>query len=133
MSEILLEINETPVILTTGIYDLLKEQVRRRKLSRAEEKALEAQLKKAKQVLRKDLPANVVSVDTIVAVRDTDTGMEATYKLVAPQKARRKHGTVSILSPIGIALVGYPEGSAIEWTFNGALRTISIVKVTSLP
>lgn len=127
-----IQILDTPVILTTGIYDLLKDHIRRRKLSKANEAALEAQLKKAKQVLRKDLPANVVTIGTLVSVKDLDTGQTQDYKFVGPETARKKNGTVSILSPMGIAMIGYPEGAVIEWEFNEGIKKNQIVKVTTI-
>jgi regulator of nucleoside diphosphate kinase len=101
-----IQVLDTPVILTTGIYDLLKEHIRRKKLSKANEAALEAQLKKARQVLRKDLPADVVTVDTLVTVKDLETGDTQEYKFVGPDSAKKKNGTVSILSSMGIAMIG---------------------------
>ncbi len=123
------QIQETPVILTTGIYDLLKDHIRRRKLSKANEAALEAQLKKATQVLRKDLPADVLTVGTLVTVKDLDTGETQEYKFVGPDKARKKNNTVSILSPMGIALIGYPEGAIIDWEFGDCIKKNQITKV----
>ena len=125
-----IQLNETPVVLTTGIYDLLKDHIRRKKLSKANEAALELQLKKANQVLRKDLPLDVVTVNTLVTVRDVVTGTETDFKFVSPDKARRKNGTVSILSPMGIAMIGYAEGALVEWEFEGSLKTNEIVKVS---
>lgn len=125
-------INETPVILTTGMYDLLKDQIRRKKLGQANEQSLEKQLRKAVQVLRRDLPANVVDVNTAVLVKDLETNEQTEFKFVGPEKARRKHGTLSILSPIGVALIGYPEGAVIEWFFEGTLMTKEILKVSRI-
>jgi len=72
------------IILSTGIYDLLKEQIRRRKLSKFNEAKLERELRSAKQVLRRDLPADVVTADTRVTVKDLESGAETTYKLFMP-------------------------------------------------
>lgn len=127
-----IQVLDTPVILTTGIYDLLKEHIRRKKLSKANEAALEAQLKKARQVLRKDLPADVVTVDTLVTVKDLETGDTQEYKFVGPDSAKKKNGTVSILSSMGIAMIGYPAGAVIEWEFNEAIKKNQIIKVTPI-
>ncbi len=110
-----IKINDTPIILSTGIYDLLKDHLRRRKLSRYNEAKLELELKHARQVLRNDLPADVVTVDTHVKVKEIESGKEFIYKLVAPAKARRKNNTLSILSPIGVAILGYAQGAVVQW------------------
>ncbi|MDR6786597.1 regulator of nucleoside diphosphate kinase [Pedobacter africanus] len=127
-----IQILDTPVILTTGIYDLLKDHIRRKKLSKTNEAALEAQLKKARQVLRKDLPADVVTVDTLVTVKDLETGETQEYKFVGPDSAKKKNGTVSILSPMGIAMIGYPAGAVVEWEFNEEIKKNQIIRVTPI-
>ena len=132
MNNIAIQNNDTPIVLTTGIYDLLKDHIRRRKLTKANEAALELQLRKANQVLRKDLPADVVTVGTIVTVKDLGTGVEQEFKFVAPDKARRKHNTISILSSMGIAMIGYPQGAIIEWEFNEGIKKNQIVKVVRI-
>ncbi|MGV3704641.1 MAG: GreA/GreB family elongation factor [Arcticibacter sp.] len=120
------------IVLSTGIYDLLKEQIRRRKLSKFNEEKLERELKNAIQVLRKDLPAEVVTVDTRVTVKDLENGEEHTYKLVAPARARRKHETMSILSPISVAMLGYAAGSEVQWEMADGVRRYKIIDVAPL-
>lgn len=120
------------IILSTGIYDLLKDQIRRRKLGKFNEAKLERELRQATQVLRKDLPADVVTVDTRVTVKELETGAETTYKLVAPARARRKHETMSILSPIAVAMLGYSKGSQVQWEMEDGIKSYQIVDVAPL-
>ncbi|ETZ21659.1 GreA/GreB family elongation factor [Pedobacter sp. V48] len=132
MNTALIKINETPIMLSTGIYDLLKDHLRRRKLSRYNEAKLELELKHAKQVLRNELPADVVTVNTNVKVREMESGKEFTYKLVAPAKARRKHNTLSILSPIGVAILGYTQGAIVQWEMPDGIKKYQIKEVTKI-
>jgi len=127
-----IEPNKTSITLTTGIYDLLKEQIRKRRLTRYNEEKLELELKNARQVLNRNLPADVVTVGKLVTVADLESGQEHTYKLVAPEKARRKHNTTSILSPIGLAMVGYSEGSEVNWNMPEGNKKFRISKVDNL-
>ncbi|NQX53453.1 GreA/GreB family elongation factor [Pedobacter panaciterrae] len=127
-----IKINETPIILSTGIYDLLKDHLRRRKLSRYNEAKLELELKHARQVLRNELPADVVTVDTNVKVKEMESGKEFIYKLVAPAKARRKHNTLSILSPIGVAILGYTKGAIVQWEMPEGIKKYQIEDVTKI-
>lgn len=120
------------IILSTGVYDLLKDQIRRRKLSKFNEAKLERELKSATQVLRRDLPADVVTADTRVTVKDLESGAETTYKLVGPEKARRKNNTMSILSPIAVAMLGYSAGSQVQWEMEDGIRNYQIVEVAPL-
>jgi len=119
------------IILTTGMFDLLKDQIRRKKLSNLNEANLIEQLKNATQVLRKDLPDNVVDINRKVRLADVETGENYTYNFVAPEKAKPKHNTTSILSPIGLALIGYPVGSELSWEMDNDIRKYRIEEVTS--
>lgn len=121
-----------PIILTTGIYDLLKDHLRTRKLSKYNEDKLILELRTAIQVLRKELPADVVTVDRAVRVKELSTGEEYSYQLVAPGKARNKHRTLSILSPIGVAILGYKQGSEVRWEMPEGIRDFRIEEVSGL-
>lgn len=127
-----LEKTTTPIVLTTGIYDLLKAQIKSKKLSKTNEARLELELKNAKQVLNRDLPLNVVTVNTEVLVKDLKSGEEITQKFVGPHKARRKNGTTSILSDIGVATLGYEENAIIQWELPEGNRSLQIIKVTRM-
>lgn len=120
------------IILTTGMFDLLKDQIRRKKLSNLNEANLIEQLKNAKQVLRKDLPDNVVDINRKVRLADVESGETYTYSFVAPEKAKPKHNTTSILSPIGLALIGYAEGTELSWEMDNGIRQYRIEAVSSL-
>lgn len=124
--------NSKSIILTTGLYDLLKDQLRLRKLSKFNEEKLALELKSATQVLRKDLPEDTVTVDRTVIVKQIDTGAEFRYNLVAPAKAKRKNNTLSILSPIGIAMLGYSQGDELSWEMPGGVLEYRIEKVAAL-
>lgn len=127
-----LKIDNTPIILSTGIFDLLKDHIRRRKLSKFNEEKLKLELRYAKQVLRKELPEDVVTVDTCVRVKELESGNEFTYTLVAPGKARDKHKTLSILSPIGVAMLGYVKGAKLQWEMADGIKAYQIEEVTKL-
>jgi regulator of nucleoside diphosphate kinase len=132
MNTTAIKINNTPIILSRGIFDLLRAHIRTRKLSKYNEAKLELELKHASQVLRSELPAHVVDIDCRVRVKEMVTGKEHTYDLVAPGKARRKHKTVSILSPIGVAMLGYPQGAELQWEMPEGVKVYRIEEVTKL-
>lgn len=123
---------EQQIILTTGVYDLIKDQIRRKKVSKDEEEVLLKQLKKAKQVTRKNLPLDVVTVDAKVVIKNTLTEEEEVYTFVAPDRAKRRNNTVSILSPVGLALVGCKVGDVVTWTINEELKQMEIIQVERL-
>ncbi|SRR5690606_29189759 len=120
------------IIVTTGIYDLIKEQIRRKRVTSAEEELLTLELKNAKQVRRKELPVDVVTVNKRVTVKDQTNDKEETFVFVPTTKERKKKGKFSIMSEIGIAIVGYKQGDIIEWPFKNGARTIEITKVEAI-
>lgn len=127
-----IEITNDPIILTTGIYDLLKAQIKKHTFNKSNAEKLAIELKNAKQVFRKELPENVVSINTLVKLKNLKTGEEIEQKFVSPQSARKKNATLSILSPIGIATLGYATGAIVQWEFPEGTETLQILAVSKL-
>ncbi|MFZ4930310.1 GreA/GreB family elongation factor [Chryseobacterium sp. Mn2064] len=117
------------IIVTTGIYDAIKDTIRRKKVSMEEEKRLAEELRKAKQVLRRDLPADIVTVERKVTLKDHTLDVEHEYIFVASNKEKLKKNKHSILSDIALAVVGYRVGDIIHWPFKEGERKIEILKV----
>lgn len=117
------------IILTTGIYDLIKDHVRRKKVTPQEEELLLGELKKATQVLRRDLPQDIVSVNRKVTYKDHLNNEEKTVLFVGPKKSKPGKGKISILSDEGIAMVGYKAGNFIEWPSKKGDLKLEILKV----
>ncbi|MHA6726980.1 GreA/GreB family elongation factor [Chryseobacterium sp. A301] len=120
---------ENQIQLTTGIYDAIKEHLRRRRVTQEEENRLTTELRHAKQVLRRDLPEDVVTVNKVVTIKDHTENRENDYILVSSDKAKPKKNKHSILSDIALAAVGYKVGDVIEWPFREGNRKIEILKV----
>src|SRR5690606_17399121 len=110
------------VILTTGIYDMIKDHVRRKKVTKQEEELLLLELKEAQQVLRRDLPENVVTVNRRVKIKDHTDNKEKEYLFVSTTKQNNKKGKFSILSDVAVATVGRQVGDVINWPFRDGER-----------
>lgn len=117
------------VILTTGIYDLIKDHVRRKKVTIAQEEILLTELKNASQVLRKDLPADVVSVDRKVKVKEITSNKEMEFLLVGPKAAKINKNKFSVLSEVGLAIVGYKVDDVVKWPTPAGDKEFKIVSV----
>ena len=95
---------------------------------------LEAELARADIVATNDIPPNVVTMNSRVKFR-MESSQEAFYlTLVYPQDVDAKGGTISILAPVGSALLGLSAGDEIEWPKpgGGTLR-VSIEEVIAQP
>lgn len=120
------------VILTTGIYDMIKDHVRRKKVTKQEEELLLLELKEAQQVLRRDLPENVVTVNRRVKIKDHTDNKEKEFLFVSTTKQNNKKGKLSILSDVAVATVGRQVGDVINWPFRDGERKLEILKVENL-
>lgn len=120
------------VILTTGTYDLIKDHIRRKKVTIKEEELLTEELRNASQVLRRDLPEDIVCVNSIVTYKDHKMDLEKTVTFVGPQKSKPSRNKISILSDEGIAMVGYKTGDIIEWPAKKGDLKLEILKVEHL-
>ncbi len=91
------------------------------------------ELDRAEIVMSTDIPADTVTMDSHVLVKDLDTGKASAYTLVFPTDAEIAQGKISILAPIATALLGYREGDEIEWPTPGGRRHLKVIKVLYQP
>lgn len=94
---------------------------------------LKAELEKATVVEPNKMPPNVVTMNSTVLFKDMDDNEEMTYTLVFPAHADMNQNKLSILAPIGTALIGYKEGSIIEWKVPSGVQRIKVEKVLYQP
>jgi len=94
---------------------------------------LEEELDRARVVGPKDIPADVVTMNSVVRVKDLDTGEERSFALVFPNKTGIGERVVSILAPIGTALIGCREGDSIDWEVPAGTRRIQITQIVYQP
>jgi len=92
---------------------------------------LESELERALVVSRDAVPAQVVAMDSAVSVLDLASGERREYTLVYPADANAAVGRISVLAPLGTALLGYREGDELEWMMPGGLRRLRIERVRS--
>ena len=95
--------------------------------------SLEKELRRAKIVEPERIPPDVVTMNSKVKLRDVDTGEEMTYTLVFPHNAEIDAGRLSILSPVGTAILGYSTGDVIEWAVPKGTRRIKIEEIIYQP
>ncbi len=92
--------------------------------------ALEAELERAEVVEPAQMPADVITMNSTARFRDETSGEEHEITLVYPRDADGSHDKVSILAPVGSALLGLRVGAGIEWPLPGGrvvrLRVLSV-------
>ncbi len=120
------------IIVTTGIYDMIKEHVRKKKVTKQEEELLLLELKNAQQVLRRELPEDVVTVNRRVKIKDHTENKEKEYMFVSTTKTNNKKGKLSILCDVAVATIGRQVGDIINWPFKDGERKLEILRVENL-
>lgn len=95
--------------------------------------ALDQELEKAIIVDEAEIPCDVVTMNSRVRVRDLATREEFVWAIVFPQAASAKRNRVSVLAPIGTALIGYRAGDTVELQMPSGTRRLRIVEVEYQP
>lgn len=93
---------------------------------------LEQELDRAEEVEEDAIPGGVVTMNSEVRLKDLDSGETRVYRLIFPTQARTEN-TVSVLAPIGTAMLGYRVGDVIEWRVPKGLRRLKVLEVTAQP
>ena len=99
--------------------------------NRQDAEELGAELRKAKLVSREELPADVVRLNSTVTIRDEIIKKVLQVKLVIPGKADIKQRMISVLSPVGTALIGYRKGMEVSWEVPAGKKTFTILEVNN--
>jgi len=94
---------------------------------------LQEELERAEIVSPKEIPGDVITMNSIVCLVDLDTGEEETYTLVFPENADIKQGKISVLAPIGTAMLGYEVGDIFEWEVPAGKRRLRVAKILYQP
>ena len=94
---------------------------------------LRGELERAQIVAPQEIPGDVITMNSTVALTDLDTGEEETYTLVYPENADTAQGKVSILAPIGTAMLGYRVGDVFEWEVPAGKRRLKVEKILYQP
>ena len=92
--------------------------------------ALDIELGRAELVEENKLPADAVSMGSVVTFTDLDSQEEKTISLVYPHEADVTNMKISILSPVGSALIGLRIGGNIDWPVpRGKVRRLKVIGV----
>lgn len=96
--------------------------------------ALREEIERAEIVEPAAVPRTLVTMNSVVRFIDVESGVESEIKLVFPGHADTETGRISVLAPVGSALLGLSEGDAIDWPMpNGRTRRLRVVAVTYQP
>ena len=94
---------------------------------------LKAELRRARVVPQDHVPSDVVTMNSTVSLRDLRTNEVETYTLVYPERADIANNKLSVLAPIGTAILGYRAGDEFSWHVPQGWRELKVEEVIYQP
>jgi len=129
--------NERGDIVLTAIDERRLTQLLEPKRSQLDPRTsalLDDELARARVVESSEVPPDVVTMNSVVSFEDLDTGERSEITLVYPSATSGAEGRVSILAPVGAALLGLSVGDSIEWPVpGGRARRLKVMAVHYQP
>lgn len=89
------------------------------------------EIERADIVESDQMPPNVITIGSRITYEDSATGRTQTMQLVLPQQGDLQKQRLSLLTPVGAALIGLTAGQSIDWEMSdGTTRQIKVLEVT---
>jgi regulator of nucleoside diphosphate kinase len=79
------------------------------------------------------MPSDVVRLGARVKVKDVDSNREMQFSIVLPQFADVKQQKISVLTPMGSALIGLSVGDRIAWKMPAGIRNLEVLEAIFEP
>lgn len=125
------------LIVTRLDYARIKKSINDAKqlntINKVEAEKLLNELSSAEIVEPDAIPADVVTMNSIVKLNFLNTNKVVQFQIVYPDKANIKENKISIFSPIATALIGYKVQDEIEWVVPAGLTKIKIEEIVYQP
>jgi len=117
----------------TRLRELLQVGISFAERDRQSLESLQNELDRAHIVEPSAVPHDVVTMNSHVRLKDLETNEEMLYTLVFPSEADLEQGKISILAPIGTAMLGYGVGDEVQWRVPGGNRKFRIEEILYQP
>jgi regulator of nucleoside diphosphate kinase len=95
--------------------------------------ALAAELDRATIVPQNETGPDVITMNSTAVLVDVEDGEEEEWTLVFPEDADIDRNRISVLAPIGIAMLGYRVGDTFEWNTPGGIRKLQVKSILYQP
>lgn len=90
---------------------------------------LQQEIKSAEIIPDETISEDIIQLNSKFEVQELLSGKFMNLQLVLPHQADLKQNKISILSPLGVALIGFRQGMTVEWTLPGGLKKLKIISV----
>ncbi|OQP55772.1 GreA/GreB family elongation factor [Niastella populi] len=113
------------------LVSLLNGAGRKLSFDRRNAQDLLAELKKATLVHKDNFPEDVVRINSFVRIQAEGMNDVMEFMLVMPDKADIKERKISVMAPVGIALIGFKKGQQVKWKVPAGKKTFTILDVVN--
>lgn len=94
---------------------------------------LDEELDRAEVVRPEEIPTNIITMNSTFRLIDLDSGEHCVYTLVFPANADSATRKISILAPMGTAVLGYRVGDTVEWEAPAGLKKLRVKEIVYQP
>jgi regulator of nucleoside diphosphate kinase len=124
---------QVPVVLLKDDYELLSSYCKNKSGFRVNEKQnfskLTEELHKAVVLRKEHFPPDIVRLNSTAIIKDLETERVLAITVVMPEHADIKNNKVSVLAPIGTALIGFQKGTEVTWEVPSGQKRFTIMEV----
>nr|WP_294894143.1 GreA/GreB family elongation factor [uncultured Pedobacter sp.] len=117
------------IIIGLREYQLLEKHLKGSNMSKYNNEKLENELKYAKVVKTSELPSKAIILNSMVEIEETISNKKFHFQVVMPNEANIRENKISVFTPMGAAVLGYLEGSFVEWEMPNGVQKFKITKV----
>ncbi|MGI6685352.1 MAG: nucleoside diphosphate kinase regulator [Bacillota bacterium] len=96
-------------------------------------KVLEQELNRANIVSSESIPGDSITMNSKVLLKDLSSGEEIIYTLVYPEDVDLADNKISVLAPIGTAILGFRENDVIDWKIPAGIIKLKVEKILYQP
>lgn len=93
--------------------------------------SLASEVQRAIVVRDSAFPVNTIRINSRVKVTDLDSGEVYLFNIVLPEQADIKQKKISVLAPMGAALIGFREGDEVSWKMPRGVKRIKVLEVAN--
>ncbi|MBZ0300847.1 MAG: nucleoside diphosphate kinase regulator [Anaerolineae bacterium] len=94
---------------------------------------LEREIEQAVVVQSSEVPPDTITMNSTVQLIDLQTGEDLILTLVYPDRANISEGRISVLAPVGMAILGCSEGETVQWEVPDGFRSLKVDHILYQP
>lgn len=94
---------------------------------------LKEELEQGEVIEPVDIPNDVITMNSKFRVLDQENGIQSDYTLVFPHQADFSKNRISILAPMGVALIGCKVGDTVAWKTQSGQKRFKILEILYQP